>query len=106
MELKYGGTLKIGDPIIVCYGSGMLFGIFAGYGRGTLQYYMPNSIVYRYDNNLILKNDKKPSFYKSFVRGDNVKYRIIKVNPEVLHNQEDLIEYEKAIDILKQYNLM
>lgn len=105
MELKYGGTLKIGDPIIVCYGSGMLFGIFAGYGRGTLQYYMPNSIVYRYDNH-ILKNDKKLSFYKGYIRGDNVQHRVMKVNPEVLHNQEDLIEYEKAIDILKQYNLM
>jgi hypothetical protein len=105
MELKYGGTLKIGDPIIVCYGNGMLFGIFAGYGRGTVQYYMPNSIVYQYDNH-ILKNDKKPSFHKGYVHGNNVKYRIIKVNPEVLHNQEDIIEYEKAIDILKQYNLM
>jgi hypothetical protein len=104
MELKYGGTLKIGDPIIVCYGSGMLFGLFAGYGRNTVQYYMPNSIVYQAEHST--KNNKRPKFYKGYIHGDNVKYRVMKASPEVLYNQEDMQEYEKAIDILKQYNFI
>ena len=104
MELQYGGTLKIGDPIIVCYGSGMTFGIFAGYGRGTVQYYTPNGIVYQAEH--ATKNNKRPSFYKGYIHGDHVKWRVMKVNPEVLHNQEDIQEYEKAIDILKQYNFI
>jgi hypothetical protein len=33
MKLKLGGNLEIGDPILVSYGSGMTFAIFAGYGR-------------------------------------------------------------------------
>jgi hypothetical protein len=104
MELKYGGTLKLGDPIIVSYGNGMIFGLFAGYGRGTVQYYMPNSIVYQHDR--AMQNNRRPKFYKGYVHGENVKYRVMKVNPEVLHNQEDIMEYEKAIDILKHYNFI
>jgi hypothetical protein len=104
MELKYGGTLKIGDPIIVCYGSGMTFGMFAGYGYNTVQYYTIDSIVYQAER--ATKNNKRPKFYKSYVHGDNVKYRVMKVNPEVLHNQEDIEQYEKAIDILKHYNFI
>jgi hypothetical protein len=104
MELKYGGTLKIGDPIVVSYGSGMLFGLFAGYGRGTIQYYMPNSIVYQAEK--AKQNNKKPKFYKGYVHGSTIKWRVMKVNPEVLHNEEDIQEYEKAIDILKHYNII
>lgn len=104
MELKYGGTLKLGDPIIVSYGNGMIFALFAGYGKGTAQYYMPNSIVYQHDR--AVQNNRMPKFYKGYVYGGNIKFRVIKVNPEVLHNQEDIQEYEKAIDILKHYNLI
>jgi len=104
MKLRFGGTLKIGDPIFVSYGSGMDFGLFAGYGRGTVQYYMPNSIIYQYEN--AMQNNRKPKFYKAYIHGNNTEYRVAKVNPEVLHNQEDIMEYEKAIDILKQYNFI
>jgi hypothetical protein len=104
MELQYGGTLKIGDPIIVCYGSGMTFGLFAGYGRGTVQYYTPNGIVYQTEH--ATKNNKKPKFYKGYIHGQSVKWRVMKASPEVLHKQEDIQEYEKAIDILKHYNFI
>ncbi len=104
MELKYGGTLKIGDAIIVSYGSGIDFGLFAGYGRGTIQYYTPTGIIYQYDWGV--RNNKRPKFYKSYVHGSTMKSRVMKVNPEVLHNQEDIQEYEKAIDILKHYNII
>ena len=104
MELRFGGTLKIGDPIFVSYGSGIDFGIFAGYGRGTIQYYTPSGIVYQYKRGM--ENNRRPKFNKAYIHGSNTEYRVAKVNPEVLHNQEDIMEYEKAIDILKHYNLM
>jgi succinate-semialdehyde dehydrogenase/glutarate-semialdehyde dehydrogenase len=39
--------------------------------------------------------------------GDMVQAnRVAKVNPEVLHNVEDIEQYEKAIEILKQENII
>jgi hypothetical protein len=104
MELKYGGKLKVGDPIVVSYASGIIFGLFAGYGRGTIQYYTPNGIIYQYD--WAMENNRRPKFYKGYVHGSTVEDRVMKVNPEVLHEQKDVIEYEKAIEILKQYNFI
>ena len=104
MTLKLGGKLEIGDPILVSYGHGMTFGLFAGYGRGTLQYYLPGGIIYHAES--AIKKGTKPKFYKAYIHGDNTEYRVVKVNPEVLHNQEDFEQYEKAIEILKQENIM
>jgi hypothetical protein len=104
MKLKLGGTLEIGDPILVSYASGMTFGLFAGYGRGTIQFYTPSGIIYNYEH-AITKN-KKPNFYRAYIHGDNTEYRVAKVNPEVLYNVEDIKQYEEAINILKQENIM
>jgi hypothetical protein len=104
MELRYGGKLELGDPIIVSYGSGMFFGLFAGYGRGTIQYYTPNGIVYSAEH--AQRNNKKASFYKAYIHGGSVKYRVVKVNPDILHNKEDREEYEQAIEILKQEKII
>jgi hypothetical protein len=104
MKLKLGGTLKIGDPVLVSYTSGIYFGLFAGYGQGTIQYYTPNGIIYQYEN--AMRNNRRPKFRKAYIHGNNTQYRVAKVNPEVLHNQEDIQEYEKAIDILKHYNFI
>jgi hypothetical protein len=104
MELRYGGKLELGDPIIVSYGSGMFFGLFAGYGRGTIQYYTPNGIVYSAEH--AQRNNKKASFYKAYIHGSSVKYRVLKVTPDILHNKEDREEYEQAIEILKQENVI
>ena len=104
MTLKLGGKLEIGDPILVSYGHGMCFGLFAGHGRGTIQYYTPNGIVYNAE--AASKKGTKPKFWKGYIHGDNTEYRVAKVNPEVLHNQEDFEQYEKAIEILKQENII
>jgi len=104
MELRYGGKLELGDPIIVSYGSGMFFGLFAGYGRGTIQYYTPNGIVYSAEH--AQRNNKKVRFYKAYIHGGSVKYRVLKVTPDILHNKEDREEYEQAIEILKQENVI
>lgn len=104
MELILGGTLKIGDPILVSYGSGMTFGLFAGYGRGTVQYYTHTGIIYQYEH--AVENNKKPKFYKAYIHGDNTEYRVAKVTPDILFNEEDAMNYEKAVEILKQENII
>jgi hypothetical protein len=104
MKLRLGGTLEIGDPLLIAYGSAMEFGLFAGYGRGTIQYYTPSGIIYQ--NEAAMRNNRKPKFYKAYIHGNNTEHRVAKVNPEVLHNQDEIIQYEKAIDILKQYNFI
>lgn len=104
MKLKLGGTLEIGDPILVSYGSGMTFALFAGYGRGTIQYYTPSNIIYQDD--AARRKSTKPKFYKTYIHGDNTEYRVAKVTPDILFNEEDIMNYEKAIEILKQENIM
>jgi len=101
MKLRLGGKLEIGDPILISYGSSMLFALFAGYGRGTIQYYIPNHVIY-----YASQKDGKAKFNKGYVYGSSIEYRVAKVNPEVLHNQEEREEYEKAIEILKQENII
>jgi len=104
MTLKLGGKLEIGDPILVSYGNGMDFGLFAGYGRGTIQYYTPSGIIYQAE--AAIRKSTKPKFYKAYIHGNNTEYRVAKVNPEVLHNQQDFEQYEKAIEILKLENII
>ena len=104
MKLKLGGTLEIGDPILVSYAHGIEFGLFAGYGKGTIQFYTPSGIIYNAES--ASKRGSKPKFWKAYIHGDNTEYRVVKVNPEVLHNQEDVINYEKAIEILKLENIV
>jgi hypothetical protein len=104
MKLRLGGTLEIGDPLLIAYGSAMEFGLFAGYGRGTIQYYTPSGIIYQ--DEAARRKSTKPKFYKAYIHGDNAEYRVAKVNPEVLHNQEEIMNYEKAIEILKQENII
>lgn len=104
MKLRLGGTLEIGDPLLIAYGSAIEFGLFAGYGRGTIQYYPPSGIIYQYEHAMSKKI--KPKFYKAYIHGDNAEYRVAKVNPEVLHNVEDIKQYEQAIEILKLENII
>ena len=104
MKLRLGGKLEIGDPLLIAYGSAIEFGLFAGYGRGTVQYYTTSGIIYQYEHAMSKKI--KPKFYKAYIHGCNTEYRVAKVNPEVLHNTEDIKNYEQAIEILKLENIV
>jgi hypothetical protein len=104
MKLRLGGKLEIGDPLLIAYGSAMEFGLFAGYGRGTIQYYTPSGIIYQAE--AAIRKNTKPKFYKAYIHGNYAEYRVAKVNPEVLHNQQDFEQYEKAIEILKLENIV
>jgi hypothetical protein len=104
MKLKLGGNLEIGDPILVSYVSGIEFGIFAGYGRGSIQYYTPYGIIY--NANLARERNQKPRFWKGYIHGERIEYRVAKVNKHILYNEEDARNYEEAINILKQENII
>jgi hypothetical protein len=104
MKLRLGGTLEIGDPLLIAYGSAIEFGLFAGYGRGTIQYYTPSGIIYQAE--AAARKGTKPKFYKAFIHGDNTQYRVAKVTPDVLFNEQDAINYEQAINILKLENIV
>lgn len=104
MNLKLGGKLEIGDPILVSYGSGMTFGLFAGYGRGTIQYYTCDGIIYNYEG--AKSRNEKPRFWKGYIHGSNVEWRVAKVNKDILYSAEALNKYEEAIYILKQENVI
>jgi len=104
MELRFGGKLEIGDPILVSYTNGMIFGLFAGYGRGTIQYYTCDGVIYSYQGAKSI--NEKPKFYKGYIHGSNVSDRVAKVNKDILYSTEALNRYEEAIDILKQENIV
>ena len=104
MKLRLGGNLELGDPIVVSYTSGIEFGIFAGYGRGTIQYYTPSGVIYH--ANSARKRNEKPKFWKAYIYGQRVEYRVAKVNKHILHNEEYAKNYQEAIEILKQENVI
>lgn len=103
-NLKHGqDDLQVGDPIIVAYGSGLTMGIFAGTGKDTIQYYMPTHI-----HNIKEISDekgKKATFYKAYVYGESTRWRVMKINKDAM-NEKELENYERAIEILKQENIV
>lgn len=105
MELKFGGKLTKGDLLLVSDTYGLHTGIFAGFGRGTIQYYLPKHVLYArelFENN----NSTKLSFYKAYIYGNNVTKRVAKMMPEQLTSQEEFNNYVQAIEILKQENII
>jgi hypothetical protein len=104
MYLKLGGKLEIGDPILVSYSHGFIFGLFAGNGIGTIQFYTIDYIIYHYED--AIEKEKKPKFWKNYVHGNALEYRVAKVTKDVLYNDEDIEKYERAIEILKLENII
>jgi len=104
MDIKLGGKLKIGDVILVSYSHGFTVGLFAGNGRNTIQFYTPYSVVYTYD--YAIENSRKPKFWKSYVSGGNLESRVVKVDKNIFHEEDDITNYEKAIEILKLENII
>lgn len=104
LNLKNGqDNLELGDPIVISYSSGLTMGIFAGTGKGTIQYYMARHIYSR--KQLCDERGKKPNFYKAYVHGAATPYRVMKIDRNVM-TEKELEEYEKAIEILKQENII
>jgi hypothetical protein len=53
-----------------------------------------------------MNRNEKPKFWKAYIHGENTEYRVAKVNKHILYNEEDARNYEEAINILKQENII
>ena len=127
-ELKYGGTLEIGDFIGISYTNCIIFGWYCGDGRGgTLQYYnitCPMNAMSNYknwkddfDNGKIAPNSyrmkqyknglTKKDLWKAYVNSVHPS-RVIKINrpEEILTNAEDREYYERSKEILIKLNFI
>ena len=99
IKQAYIEKLNVGDTIVVAEGSSFLrIGFFAGYGRGTFQFYTPSSVVW-YDKQE--KQGNKPRFWKSYVQSTH-KYRVMKIDDKGLEfeAQEHEQEYWTAKQVL------
>jgi hypothetical protein len=103
MELKFGGKLTKGDLLLIHAYGGLQMGIFVGFGRGTIQYYIPTWVINRYQ--YYKGKGLAPTFHKTYIYGSNTSDRAARITPEIL-NSEDLNTYLEAIDILKQENII
>lgn len=117
MNLKFtGGSLRIGDFIAVAYSHSFCLGFFAGYGRGTVQYYHLFTPHSTYEDYLNFKQDPSkfsPYMSRKFADGFNKKCiwksyvnsphgnRIIKLErPEDILDAEHLEQYNNSREAL------
>ena len=123
MNLKFtGGPLRSGDFIAIAYNNHFTLGFFAGYGRGTVQYYYLTTPADTYTDYLNYKQDAskfgpykraneiyakrfangftKKSLWKAYVNAPHGN-RIIKLeNPEYILDQETLQKYNDSREAL------
>jgi len=112
--VKLGGMLQKGDLIGICYNNNFAVGIYYGRGRGTVQYYTPNGVIYtkkRYDeaSQVNRKGEEKKPFslkniWKVYINSPR-DTRIIKLNRDNFTEIEQIQEIEKAKEILKEIGI-
>ena len=104
MDIRFGGTLEKGDMIAIANNNSFEVGWYVGRGKtGTLQYYTLNYLHYWYAAYSNLTEERNEHFKKpavSYINSPNF-WRIIKVNREIITEEEDKINYEKAIKTLE-----
>lgn len=127
IDLKFGGTLEIGDLIAVSNGNYMSFGWFAGTGRGTVQFYYygqpgssyeayqewlnkPEAKRGKWENKMYEKGFTRKCLWKCYIYGNTVNdtSRIIKIThpEEVFTTPEDRDRYEKSKEAMILLNLI
>ncbi len=124
-NLKYGGTLEIGDLIAISNGNYMSFGWFAGTGSGTIQFYyygqpgreyeayqdwlnIPENEKSQWENKKYEKGFTKKCLWKAYIYGNAISDRVMKItHPEdVFTNPEDRDTYEKSKEAMIFLNLI
>ena len=94
VTLNYIPDPKVGDLIALAYPSGMEFGIFAGYGSGTIQFYKITDYDYTY-----LKSENQ-KLGKSYMGGEYLGERVIRITDGSLSPQKRQ-EYTDMKNFLK-----
>lgn len=94
--LKWGGTIDIGDPVLIVHDKYITLGICAGWGKNTVQYYCAKYVIQQHE---YMKKYQGGQIRKAFVslnRGDRaIKWPV----DEIPANEKE--DFEKALDILK-----
>lgn len=102
---KLADSLKPGDTIIVAQSNILFLAFFAGFGRGTIQFYMPTSVIHGEEKAIKKGVQFNMKFcYKGYINDDS--WRVAKVENPIFGDQEDLDRYVKAINILKEVNFI
>jgi hypothetical protein len=103
-EIRFGGTLHIGDFIMVGSDYGFTYGWYSGNGKaGNIQFISPSMVYFANDGNqpFTFNNIKK-----SFVR-DSRKDNVVKItNPERVFTNEYLRHYIEAKELLTKINFL
>jgi hypothetical protein len=86
--LNYIPDPKLGDLIALAYPNGIDFGIFVGYGGGTIQFYRvaPHNYAYYKEKN------QKPQ--KSYMGGGYLGERVIRITEDSLSPRKRQEYYE------------
>lgn len=79
--LNYVPDPKVGDLIALAYPNGMDFGIFAGYGSGTIQFYR----LTEYDPTYV---KSRKDIGKSYMGGGFLGERVIRITEDSLSPQK------------------
>lgn len=113
-EIRYGGTLKIGDFIAIAANHYLYFGWYCGNGKaGNIQYVGVQEVAWQFKefndrqsgksygvNHKDRKGFSLDHFRKNPLR-NNKKHTVIKItDPEEMFTQYELTEYLKAKEIL------
>jgi hypothetical protein len=123
-NLKFGGTLEIGDFIAISDGNHISFGWYCGDGLGTLQYYQygtprnayeqyqefvnnPDAMKSQYWTKKFEKGFTRKCLWKAYINAVH-STRVMKIThpEEIFTEQEDRDRYEKSKEAMILLNLI
>lgn len=122
-DLRYGGTLNVGDFIGIGSDWGMNFGWYCGNGKaGNIQYICPRTVVYNFegynhrvnwskDNNTVLTARDRKGFTldhigKNPIRNHKKDNAVKIIVADGLFHGTELKDYERAKEILTQIKFL
>jgi hypothetical protein len=105
MDSILTGHIQIGDLILISNSNYLTLAFYAGTGRGTLQYYSADTLSYMHEH-YIEKNKSLPKRpWKSHLNSPHIS-RTTKYDINLVTNPDIIEKYQKAIIILKHYNVI
>lgn len=103
-DIKYGGTLQIGDFIMIGHPRGYNFGWYSGSGKsGNIQFITTSSIYFANDGNVPFNFN---NISKSFVRNTKIDTVIKIADPLSVLTNTDLKHYLEAKELLIKINFL
>ena len=111
MDIQYGGTLVKGDMMAISSGNCVYISWYLGRGpSGTVQYYDLNQLSHYYD--LYENSDTERGKLKYskprvvYYVNSPTKWRFVKITEAAITDPEDIIRYQKAINVLTRLKII